>query len=419
MRVLVINRGVQPETIQSAIAFFENASLDIYITSSSFGCDHAFSAYLKQKHPNAKITKYLLRRVIAIPESKICRKYLILEIIARFTPSPQLSFLTRQLNDFLLKKKAAKLLLIKKSNIVISQDSLGLALLKALKTINAKGILTVSAAPPQVFNEIFEIERSRNPEWFSFYPKKLYTERFINNYLREINSASIITAPSSFVAEQLKRFTNLDKVKVINLGYSRADLGVQFSDIVDRNERIDSSQPLKCLYVGRVEQRKGIGYLLQGFNEANLPAGSSVTLVGSIDKKFKNFINSRYGFAKVSGHISRSDLGYLFKTHDVFIFPSLLEGFALAVIEALSSGIPIITTQIALGDLIIDKYNGLVVVGGSSESIARTLEWFNQNPLKISAIRKNGIQTASQYDWNKYKKEIIAVAISLFSEIRD
>lgn len=419
MRVSVINRGVQPETIQTAIAFFENANLDIYITSSSFGYDHAFSLYLKQKLPNSKFTKYLLRRVIAIPESKIYRKYLVLEIIARLTPSHQLSFLIRQLNDFLLKKKAAKLLLIEKSNIVISQDSFGLALLKAMKLINAKGILTVSAAPPQVFNEIYETERSKNPEWFSFYPKNIYTERFINNYLREINSASIITAPSSFVDEQLRRFANLRKIKVINLGYYREDLGVQFSDIVNRKERIDPSQPLKCLYVGQVQQRKGIGYLLQGFDEANLPAGSSVTLVGSIDKKFKTFINSRYSFAKVLGHKSRSDLGHLFKTHDVFIFPSLLEGFALSVIEALSSGIPIITTKIALGDLIIDKHNGLLVIGGSSESIARTLEWFNQNPIKISTIRKNGIQTASQYDWNRYRKEIISVANSLYSEIRD
>ena len=77
MRALIINRGVQPETIQTAIAFFENESLDSYITSSSFGYDHFFSKYLKQKHPNAKITKYLLRRVIAIPESKIKRNYLI------------------------------------------------------------------------------------------------------------------------------------------------------------------------------------------------------------------------------------------------------------------------------------------------------------------------------------------------------
>lgn len=416
MRALIINRGVQPETIQTAIAFFENESLDSYITSSSFGYDHFFSKYLKQKHPNAKITKYLLRRVIAIPESKIKRNYLIFEIVARLMPFQKLSFLMRQLNDFLLKKKAAKLLLVEKSNLVISQDSFGLALLNALKMTNSIGILTVSAAPPQVFNEIFEIERSRNPEWFSFYPKNLYTQRFINNYVRDVNSASIVTAPSTFVVEQISRFTKPNKVKIIQLGYFREDLGVQFSDVINRKERVDSSQPLKCLYIGQVQQRKGIGYLLKGFEEAHLPSGSSVTLAGSIDKKLKNFITARYDFVKVLGHKSRSDLGSLFRTHDVFIFPSLLEGFALSVIEALSSGIPVIATQIALGDLIIDKHNGLIISSGSSESITKAIEWFNQNPIKISAIRKNGIKTASQYGWNRYKKEFIDLANSLSNE---
>jgi len=84
------------------------------------------------------------------------------------------------------------------------------------------------------------------------------------------------------------------------------------------------------------------------------------------------------------------------------------------VIEALSSGIPVITTQIALGDVLKDKHNCLIIRAGSSESISDTLEWFNHNPEKIQLIRDNAIRTGEQYTWREYRKNITLVANSIF-----
>jgi glycosyltransferase involved in cell wall biosynthesis len=414
MRAMVINRGVQPETIQTALAFFERSSLDFYVTSSSFGKDHFILKYLKQFFPESKFTNFFLRRVIDLPETKIYRKYFFLELLARFLTFQRVSFFLRQVDGFLLKRKASKLLIQIKSDLLVSQDSLGNDVIKALQVIHSKSILTVSAAPPQVFNEIHELERSKSPDWFKYYPKHLYSRRFIRNYLKDLNSASIVTAPSSFVAEQIKRFATPQDLQVIPLGQFHENLGVTSNDIVSRKILRKPCDPLKCIYVGQVHQRKGIGYLLEGFEDADLPMGSSVTLVGGIDKKLRKYIESQFGFVKILGHKSRSELGSLYRSHDVFIFPSLIEGFSLSVIEALSSGIPVISTQIALGDLLQDKHNCLIIADRSRESISNTLEWFNSHPREIEIIRKNAIKVGNRYIWSNYRQNFISVANSLF-----
>ena len=72
------------------------------------------------------------------------------------------------------------------------------------------------------------------------------------------------------------------------------------------------------------------------------------------------------------------------REHDVFVFPSLFEGFGLVITEAMSQGVPVITTDRTAGpDLIQDGVDGWIVPAGSSIAIKEVLYKILENPELI------------------------------------
>ena len=413
MSVVVINRGVQPETIQTAISCYQIGVLDYYLTSSSFGFDHPVARVIKKSFPNLTISAWFFRRVIQIPESRIKRNYFLLELVARFLVFERVVIKLRRFNDYLLKKKAARIVLRLKPRLVIVQDSIGETLRQSAELSETKVIMTVSAAPPQTFNELYEKELDSNPEWFRFYPKTFFSNKVIQEYVKDIESAFLVTAPSNFVARKIQEVSSPQRIEVIPLGFTHSELGLKNFETDINNDPKGIQSPLKCLFVGQIQQRKGIGYLIKGFEMAKLPHGSSLTLVGNINTEFAKFLKTNYHFVKILGHLSRFELGNILKSHDVFIFPSLLEGFSLAVIEALGSGIPVIATEVALPGVIIDKFNGQIIEIANAKSIADQLNWFISHPDEIRRMKTNAHITASKYDWKSYRDSICKIILSL------
>lgn len=97
------------------------------------------------------------------------------------------------------------------------------------------------------------------------------------------------------------------------------------------------NRKIKLLFVGRIEKSKGVIELLTAFNkiqddffELNI-VGS-----GSLDSIFETVSNPRI---KYHGFLTETDLIELYRTSDVFVFPSTIENFGLVILEALSSGL--------------------------------------------------------------------------------
>ena len=94
-------------------------------------------------------------------------------------------------------------------------------------------------------------------------------------------------------------------------------------------------------------------------------------------------------------------------SQDLFIFPSLFEGFGLVITEAMSQGTPVITTDRTCGpDIIHNEIDGWVVKAGETKPIRDLLVTFISNPTILIKAGQEAMHTAAQRPWSKYEKEL-------------
>jgi glycosyltransferase involved in cell wall biosynthesis len=108
------------------------------------------------------------------------------------------------------------------------------------------------------------------------------------------------------------------------------------------------------------------------------------------------------------GYVPDSELLSLFAEADVFVFPSLYEGFGLPVLEAMACGCPVITSNVSslpevVGDaaLLVDPYN----VEALAQAMLTVLE---DDELK-KEMSKKGIAQAQKFSWDKAGAEFLAL----------
>ena len=90
---------------------------------------------------------------------------------------------------------------------------------------------------------------------------------------------------------------------------------------------------------------------------------------------------------------------------DVFVFPSLFEGFGLVLLEAMASGLPVITTQNTGGpDLIQEGKEGFIIPAGSVEALRGKIRWMIDNRERAAEIGRKAHARAKEMTWGSYGK---------------
>jgi glycosyltransferase involved in cell wall biosynthesis len=136
--------------------------------------------------------------------------------------------------------------------------------------------------------------------------------------------------------------------------------------------------PLQVLFLGQISLRKGVGRLLDAMRLLK-DEPIALTLAGptTIDPSaWADLPNVRW-----TGPVPRSDVGRLYDAADVFILPTLSDGFALTQLEALARGLPVIASK-QCGNAVIDGQNGWIFQDLQPETIANTLRALDVTALK-------------------------------------
>ena len=169
------------------------------------------------------------------------------------------------------------------------------------------------------------------------------------------------------------------------------------------------SDGFRILFVGQIGQRKGISYLLDAFRSCGID-GAELVLAGNVvgtDLPWREQPGVRH-----VPHRRRWELPELYASADVFVLPSLVEGFPQTAIEAMACGRPVIVSENTFGDdVITDGVDGFVVPIRDAAAIAERVRLLADDPSLRADMGLAARRRAEDFAWERYGDRI-ATAIA-------
>lgn len=173
---------------------------------------------------------------------------------------------------------------------------------------------------------------------------------------------------------------------------------------------------LRIIFVGSLVQRKGLSYLLDAVRKLK-NAGIELVLCsrGFIDEKLIGHYKDVQLTLKLN--LSQKELLHELHNSDVFVLPSLCEGFGHVILEAMACGLPVITTpNTCAPDILEDGKEGFIIPIRDSDSLANKIDWCLKNKEGLYAMGQSASKKASQFTWEKFRKGIIQFYENSISE---
>ncbi len=260
---------------------------------------------------------------------------------------------------------------------------------------------------------------------FNFFPQFIkLSDLFFLKFLIPVSlkRADKIIAVSDFTRNEIVKFYKIspEKVEVAHNAAGDNFAKSNFSDEQKELVRKKYSLPQKFIfYIGTMQPRKNLPFLIEAFvNIKNRIPGIKLVIAGS---KLHNFdIRIDYAVQKYSlkndvifpGYIDEEDKPILFNLANVFVFPSLYEGFGIPILEAMSQGIPVLAANIPslreIGENAILYFNPLDLA-----SLEKALyNVFIDENLRNKTV-KLGLQRVKFFSWEKTAQKTLKIYNSL------
>lgn len=160
----------------------------------------------------------------------------------------------------------------------------------------------------------------------------------------------------------------------------------------------------RLLYVGTWIDRKGIFYLVESFAALvrRLP-DVHLTIAGCLaseEQVKSHFPPDLRTHISVIPFLGRDAMPQLYTSHDVFVFPSLVEGMPLTLLEAMATAMPVVTTNTSgMADLVEDGLNGLLVPAADSARLAEATYGLCMSPELRKKVGLSAQDAAHRYTW--------------------
>ena len=271
--------------------------------------------------------------------------------------------------------------------------------LQTFREAKRRGISSFYELPSSYWHwehKLLSQEAERNPEFANLLPKLKDSPGHMAWKDEELNLADVVIAPSQHVRQTLAEVVPDEKIRVISYG----------APPLRPRRRTDrtKSDPLSVLFVGSLSQRKGISYLLEAVDKLGLQV--QLTLVGG-----KIAANTKVDAACARWQwfesLPHSEVLELMGQADVLVLPSLAEGCALVVLEALACGLPVVVTpNTGALEFVRDGYEGFVVPICDADAIAERLEELHHNRDLLDAMSRAAQTTAGEKSWADYRARL-------------
>ena len=240
---------------------------------------------------------------------------------------------------------------------------------------------------------------------------------------KSLNSASVLHATSIMEANNLDRLKLGLPIAVIPNGiekpttkdllgqYNLNDLGININ-----NEKI-------YLYLGRIHPKKGLLNLLKAWNCCFKNNNECKLIIAGFPEL--NYLNELKEFTKKNqlndnviylGPVEGKDLVTLYRNAYVFVLPTFSENFGMVVAEALSYGIPVITTTCAPWETLEKCECGWFVEPKIDDLKKALLKSFVLDRYEYELMSKNAINLSKAFDWEKIAKSFLNLYLWILGE---
>jgi glycosyltransferase involved in cell wall biosynthesis len=169
-------------------------------------------------------------------------------------------------------------------------------------------------------------------------------------------------------------------------------------------ERTVPNEKFKVIFIGSLNQRKGITYLLDALNKL---VNVSLNIVGRGIFDY-NLLDGYSYEINVFQNVSHEKLVELLHISHCFVLPSIIEGFGQVILEAMSTGIPVISTDnTAAADIITNGKDGFIVPVRNVTMITDIIEQLQNDHNYCLKIGYEAHNTASQFTWKLFRQNIV------------
>ena len=264
------------------------------------------------------------------------------------------------------------------------------ASLETMEVEKKRGVRTIvdQIDPGEWEVQLVNEEMARYPKWAGE-PAPVPRGYFEKN-LREWDCADKVVVNSSFCRKALvNQGVPEEKIFVMPLCYE----GDPAAPGLNKPARNDSG-PLRVLFLGQVILRKGIHYLLKAFSLLD-PDKVSLDIVGTM-----GLLPGAWGtlppHVRYHGRATRDEIAGWYSQADVFILPTLSDGFAITQLMAMSYGLPVVATP-CCGDVVTDGADGFLIPPRDAEAIAGAIQKYAANRELLASHSRAALEKSRQF----------------------
>lgn len=288
-------------------------------------------------------------------------------------------------------------------------------ILKILKDNNALKILMRGSSHISLQAAILEEEEKRTgisihrpSQWMLAREKREYA---LADYIMALSKF----AYTSFVKEAVGR----EKLVLLPLAADAERFRPSPEIIKNRQRRIMGKDALRILYVGAFSLRKGIREMIK-ITAALEGKGFRFRLVGAVTREGKKLLNKFGDAVQLDFKKPEHELPALYAWGDIFIFPTIEDGYAQVLAQAKMCGLPIITTTNCAGpDMILEGKTGWVVPSRNHEGFIDRLLWCDAHRSALAQMANDVYENSNTRDWQDVAEDFAGICSKLIKKKLD
>jgi glycosyltransferase involved in cell wall biosynthesis len=271
---------------------------------------------------------------------------------------------------------------------------------RTIEVAKQRGITTVlEITLPMIAADLVQEEKQRLGFSETKYHSWWLSSEWKNRIRQECQSADYVIAQSRLTVNHLLNI-GIPPHRIVLM-----PLGVDIEHFHPR--RRNTSEPFRVLFVGQIGIRKGVHHLLRAWDDLGLP-NAELLLAGAINANEcgNELLDGHRGIYRHLGFLDGEALINAYQQSDVFVLPSLAEGAALVMHEAMASGLPCIVSE-NVGCTLRNGVEGFVVPVGDVRALKeRILQLYNTPDLRRQ-MGQAARARAEKLSWENYGHRLV------------